>query len=273
MVGGWHSLLSIVYRGTRDYIDLAIDEGHAAAATVRAARQQLQSAFAAWPGTCEQACTDAVRSLDYQQTLFDALAAWRQAFLSYYRWLDTGDDRAWATWRDGRTRFAIAAVEHVARFGNDVTFPAFDLTSATRAVDAADRGGFARFLSAVLVIGVVALLVIGRAVGPPGRPVPANLGALGRINRLLWRVTWAPWHVQDETMDSHASVTVTLIALTLAGVLVSTLTASRARGWAAARSWYLRWSPSRSRAPLPLPVIGATAADCSPPASGPRFRE
>ena len=40
-------------------------------------------------------CADALRSLEYQETLFDALAAWRQAFLSYYRWLDTGDADAW----------------------------------------------------------------------------------------------------------------------------------------------------------------------------------
>src|SRR5262249_35351328 len=39
MVGGWHSLLSIVYRGSRDNLDVAIAEGHAAAAAVRSARQ------------------------------------------------------------------------------------------------------------------------------------------------------------------------------------------------------------------------------------------
>ena len=127
LVGGWHSLLSIVYRGSRASIDLAIEEGYAAAASVRRARQRLQAAFEqAPPGTCAAICDEALRSLEYQETLFDTLAAWRETFLSYYRWLDTGDAKAWTGWRQGRDRFAIAAAQHVARFGNDLDFPAFD---------------------------------------------------------------------------------------------------------------------------------------------------
>jgi hypothetical protein len=83
-VGGWHSLLSIVYRGSRDDVDVAIAEGHRAAAVVRTQRQALQAAFAAAaPESCARFCDEALRSLEYQETLFDALAAWRQAFLSY----------------------------------------------------------------------------------------------------------------------------------------------------------------------------------------------
>ena len=58
-VGGWHSLLSLVYRGTRDAVDAAIAEGHAAAAIVRRAREHLQAAFAAaGADACARSCDD-----------------------------------------------------------------------------------------------------------------------------------------------------------------------------------------------------------------------
>ncbi len=47
MVGGWHSLLSLVYRVTQDDIPTAIAEGHASADTVRRVREQLATVFAA----------------------------------------------------------------------------------------------------------------------------------------------------------------------------------------------------------------------------------
>ena len=46
-VGGWHSLLSLVYRGTRDAVDASIAEGHEAAAIVRRQRERVRAVFAA----------------------------------------------------------------------------------------------------------------------------------------------------------------------------------------------------------------------------------
>jgi hypothetical protein len=203
---------------------VAIEEGHAAAAVVHRVRQQLQAAFAAAsPGTCTRICDETLRSLEYQETLFDALAAWRQAFLSYYRWLDTGDAGAWNAWRDGRKRFEIAATQHVARFGRDLDFPAFDLTSATRAVTAAERGARARLFAAGLLIGVVALLGIGSPLAQ-GWGRLARFGALSRVGRLTWTTAVTPWRLGREPVDPVASVVVTLLALVLIGLLVDTLT-------------------------------------------------
>ena len=208
MVGGWHSLLSIVYRTSRDSVDIAIQEGHATAETVRRMRALLQTAVAATgQDACGRACADALRSLEYQETLFDALATWRQAFLSYYRWLDTGDARAWADWRDGRERFARAATQHVTRFGQDLDFPAFDLSSATQAVSAAERGGWERFLAGGVLIGMLSLMTIG-----------------SRIGRLTRTVATTPWRLRSERVDLASSVAVTMLALLLVGLLAGTFT-------------------------------------------------
>jgi hypothetical protein len=186
MVGGWSSLLSIVYRTSRDDVDRAIEEGHAAAAAVRRSRERLQASFAAGDrGTCGRTCDDALRSLEYQETLFDVLAAWRQAFLSYYRWLDTGDARAWAAWRTGHRLFESAAARHLARFGNDLDFPAFDLSSARRAIVAAERGAEERVLASGLLIGLATLLVIGSPFGRTSSFRTAR-GPFGGFCRLTW---------------------------------------------------------------------------------------
>src|SRR5262249_19562985 len=145
MVGGWNSLLSLVYQGTRAHVDRAIDEGHAAAEAVRRTRERLQAAVArADRTTCASVCDDALRSLEYQESLFEALATWRETFLNYYRWLDTRGPAAWAKWREGRRLFEAASLAHRERFGRDPLFPAFDLTSAARAGSLAERGRWAQ---------------------------------------------------------------------------------------------------------------------------------
>jgi hypothetical protein len=223
MVGGWHSLLSLVYRSSREDVAVAIAEGHEAAAAVRKAREHLQSAIALTDDECRRTCSDALRSLEYQETLFDVLAAWRQASLSYYRWLDTGDNDAWTQWVAGREQFKIASAEHVNRFGRDLDFPAFDLTSANEAVNAAERSVWGRGLAAAVIIGMVALLAIGSPRGQRWRR--PRLGAIEDCCRLMWTAAVTPWRLNRTSVDVGASVFVTTVALVLIGFLLVILTA------------------------------------------------
>ena len=226
MVGGWNSLLSIVYQTSRDAVDVSIAEGHAAADTVRRMRADLQTAVAGSP-ECGRVCADAVRSLEYEETLFGALAEWRQAFLSYYRWLDTGDAAAWDRWRDGRTQFARAATEHVSRFGRDLDFPAFDLTSATQAVRVAERGWWERAVAAAALIGVVALLTIGGPARPwidGGARSRITFPRVARLARLVSVTATTPWRLRSERVDAASSITLAVCVLLLVGVLAGFFT-------------------------------------------------
>jgi hypothetical protein len=211
-IGGWHSLLSIVYQGSRDAVDVALDEGDSAADRVRRARGSLQAALdAAGPDACAQFCDEARRSLEYQETLFDALAAWRHAFLNYYRWLETGDASAWTQWTVGRERFKVAEARHVERFGSDDQFPAFDLTSAEQAVAVATRSGPIRGFAAALLVAVIALLGVGRA-----QPQPrGKFEPLARAGRVTWTAAVAPWRLGREPSDLRMSVAVAMLSLTL----------------------------------------------------------
>jgi hypothetical protein len=224
MVGGWHSLLSLVYRTSRDDVGISIAEGHSAAATIRRMRVQLQTAFAGGGApACGALCMDALRSLEYEETLFDALAAWRQAFLSYYRWLDTGDAEAWTKWRDGRERFARTAARHVSRFGHDLDFPAFDLGSASQAVSIAERGGWERFVAGGVLIGMLALVKIGGSVGRRS-DAPARFARLVRFSRLTRTAATSAWRLRSEPVDQASAMAVTLLALLLVGLLAGTFT-------------------------------------------------
>ncbi len=217
VIGGWHSLLSIVYRASRHEVEVAVDEGYAAAAAVHRARQQLQEAFAAMPaGDCPplrfgeaggDVCRGAIRSLEYQETLFDVLAAWRQAFLSYYHWLDTGDTRSWDAWREGRGHFEQAAARHVAEFAHDPDFPAFDVTSAASAIAIADRTIAARLAAGVLL---AVLLLIAAGTSPVGR--------------LMRTTAIAPWRLARTSVDPRAAIAVMFVSLTIAGFIAATLT-------------------------------------------------
>jgi hypothetical protein len=166
MVGGWHSLLSLVYGASRGAVDVAIREGDAAAESVRQARIDLREAFAAaGPDRCAPFCTSALRSLEYQETLFDTLAAWRKAFLSYYRWLDRRDRADWDRWIAGRDRFVAAAARHVELFGGDADFPAFDLTSASSAIAVANRTVWVRSIAVTLIVIAIGLMVFAHGRG------------------------------------------------------------------------------------------------------------
>jgi hypothetical protein len=216
VLGGWHSLLSIVYRGSRDDVDAAIREGQEAAAAVRHARERLQAAFAAAAtataatGAACAACDGALRSLEYQETLFDALAAWRQSFLSYYHWLETGDRRSWNGWREGRARFERAAERHTGRFTGDTDFPAFDMTSATRAIAIAERATLIRWAAGVLLAAIVLILTFP-----------------SRMSRLMRMTALAPWRLgrtEAGEVDLRSTLAVSVISLVAVGFITATLT-------------------------------------------------
>src|SRR5262245_11837657 len=234
MVGGWHSLLSMVYRGSRDDVDRAISEGHEATAMVRQARRELQAAIDRAPGRCDETCDEARRSLEYQESLFDALGWWRQAFLSYYRWIETGDRESWRAWRDGRRRFEIAVNAHVVRFGHDDTFPAFDFTSAMQAVATAEHGTWTRLVAGVALISLAAVLMVGSPLARrrlPGAGASAPLG----VCRLAWTSAATPWRLAREPVGPGSAACVTVMMLVAIGTVYGTLTGF-ASGWLVAGS-------------------------------------
>ena len=95
IVDGSNSVLSTLYLASRDQIDAAIAEGFAAVDTVHRMQALLAGINPAQVSQPEL-LAKLGDSLAYETNLFETLAWYRQAFLHYYQWLDTGDPAAGA---------------------------------------------------------------------------------------------------------------------------------------------------------------------------------
>jgi hypothetical protein len=105
------------------------------------------------------------RSLEYQESLFSALAWWRSALLSWYGWLEEGDEGLRGQYAESREEMRTAAAHHLAGFGGDLDFPAYDFAPALKALERHDRNLPARDISRVLLLGgllAALVLLVGR---------------------------------------------------------------------------------------------------------------
>ena len=182
VVGDWRAVSSTVYQASRGELQATIDEGFDAVEEVRAMQAALERAA---PGLEGDPRLPAMRrSLEYQESLFSALAWWRSALLSWYGWLEEGDEGVRAQYAESREEMRLAAGHHLARFGGDLDFPAYDFAPALKALERHDRNLPARDLSRVLLLGGLlgAMVLLGvqvrRGAGEavsPGRALPSSL--------------------------------------------------------------------------------------------------
>ncbi len=216
-VGGWNSVLSTVYAQSRDRFDEAVTEGRAALDAVREQRRAVEALRARSvpdPGLLDRA----IDSLRYQESLFAALAHYREAFLQYYRWLDDRDRDSQAAWLRARESFESARARHEARWGGNLDFPAYDFAAAERGLAIAERNSAVTWFARLLLILLVTLLIAGthrvqRHTGPwPGRGVA----------RLLFLGAFAPYRIGEllaERGPPYRAVTLTVLAYCGASVL------------------------------------------------------
>jgi len=255
VVGGWSSVLASLYRSLSDDIETPIAEGREAVALTL----DMQTTLAGmaphigdhpdYPGM--------VASLAYQESLFTALADFRESFLRYYRWLDRGGDPA--PWRDAAHRFLRSADRHLAVYADDLDFPAFDFAPSMAATRTALTSGWrttaARGLAALfLVVFLLGVNWSQRRTGPyPGKRV-ARLVWLGASQPYLLaaplaRGSGALWVVSGIVLTGAVASVALLLASPAAvglGVLGLALSYSLAlaRSWRVTRSGRTPWAES-----------------------------
>lgn len=133
VVGDWSAVSSTVYRASRERLDDAIADGFDAA---REAREMRRAVEALGPRLGDDPHGVAMlRSLEYQESLFLALAWYRKALLTHYEWLDTGERAARREWRASADRFRNAAHTHATAYAGDLDFPAYDFEPALAGLD------------------------------------------------------------------------------------------------------------------------------------------
>ena len=101
IVSGDSAALSAVHHASSGRVEEAISEAdRAQAATLQMLEQARSTDPATWR---DPALRDKlIHSLEYEADLWATLGSFRQAFLSYYDWLDTGDPAAWQAWQEGK---------------------------------------------------------------------------------------------------------------------------------------------------------------------------
>src|SRR5262249_52186426 len=180
IVGGWSAVWSVIYKVIMPRVDEATRDGFAALTTVGQMKGALTRAEPGLAGRPELAA-EMRRSLDYEASLFTALAWYRVAFLAYYRWLDTGDPIAYARWQAARPQFEAYARAHMAEFDVDRNFPAFHFELGIRSAELAGRAVEARWVARALLVGLaltaMAAFTIRWLVGAPGL-----------VSEALWRI-------------------------------------------------------------------------------------
>src|SRR5262249_32935109 len=110
ILGGWRAVWSLIYRVILPRRDEANQDGVEALGSVIRMQRALERAEPALASRSELPM-QMRRSLAYEASLLTALAWYRTAFLEYYRWLDSGDSRAYARWQETLPLFESHARE------------------------------------------------------------------------------------------------------------------------------------------------------------------
>ena len=188
IVDGSNAVLSMIYFTSREQIDAAIAEGFAAVEAVHRMQALLAEVDPAQV-TQPELLAKLGDSLAYEANLFETLGWYRQAFLRYYQWLDTGDPAAGRAWREAFGQYEAQKAAHLARYEGNLDFPAFNFFSADIGMAHANRAQTMAWLARLWLAVLVLLLVAGS--GPVARRTPTYPGKTGL--RALWLALTAPW--------------------------------------------------------------------------------
>ncbi|MCB9462167.1 MAG: hypothetical protein H6682_00570 [Candidatus Eisenbacteria bacterium] len=198
MLSGWQSITSQIYSACRGRVDEAVADGYEALDVVKEMRASLSPTDpnSSDPNSSDSNSIEALRaSLDYEISLFEVLATYRETFLRYYVWLEDGGSKD--AWLEARREFVAAAKDHRVAYSDRVDFPAWELRSALNAAELASQGEEARWLARGLLCVFLATLAMGSSVVQKRTPSFAGMKAA----RYVWTATVHPWQVSQFGKD------------------------------------------------------------------------
>lgn len=198
IVSGDSAALSAVHHASSGRVEEAISEAdRAQAATLQMLEQARSTDPATWR---DPALRDKlIHSLEYEADLWATLGSFRQAFLSYYDWLDTGDPAAWQAWQEGKREYDAAVAGHVSTYGQDLDTPAYSFFAVDAGLAHAQRTRSAQVVTAAVIVAILGLVLLG---GPLGRRWRSS--ALGTAAHGLLLGLTRPWRLADQTAGPGA---------------------------------------------------------------------
>ncbi len=223
IVSGDTAALSAVHHVTDGRVAEAIALGEQATA---GARQMLATVQATDPATWHdpELRDRMIHSLEYEVDLFGTLSAYRTAFLSYYKWLDTGDTASWDRWLTARTEYESAVQTHLATYTGDLDTPAYSFFAVEAGMAHADRTTSSRVVTAGVLLAILALFLLGTGLGRRW-----HRGGLGAAARGLLLGAVRPWRLVEDPAPPRSRSASVLVVLTTVTLLV--LSRGAFSGW------------------------------------------
>jgi hypothetical protein len=212
ILAGDSASLASIYFTARDELDAAIAEGFEAVEVAQGMRElaaRIDPARVSDPALL----AGLIESLEYEIDLFTTLAWYRRLFLRYYQWIDTGSAESRRDWQEAHARFLEQRDRHVARYGTDLDFPAFNFFASDTGLAHATRAEPLAWLARGLLGMLVILFVAG---GLVARRAPSRPGRRGLI--ALLRAWAVPFRGPPQHELRASDVAVVLGALVLLGL-------------------------------------------------------
>ncbi|KQP69365.1 hypothetical protein ASF40_15880 [Microbacterium sp. Leaf288] len=209
-------LYSIVRDSGADGVEAAIGDGAEAVVAVEQMRELVSETDAAtWRSPEMRAAF--LDTLDYELDTLRLLESYRAMILHQGQWHDTLSPEAHARWDSDRVAYEERAAEHLAKYGGNLDYPAFNLTAAQLGVERAMRDEPMAWVARVLLVLALAWVVIGmlaartRLVAKPGAAAA----------RATWIASTRPWRARESTLGM-LELDRWLLLIVPAGLLVAT---------------------------------------------------
>ena len=209
-------LYSIVRDSGADGVEAAIGDGAEAVVAVEQMRELVSETDAAtWRSPEMRAAF--LDTLDYELDTLRLLESYRAMILHQGQWHDTLSPKAHAQWDSDRVAYEERAAEHLAKYGGNLDYPAFNLTAAQLGVERAVRDEPMAWVARVLLVLALAWVVIGmlaartRLVAKPGAAAA----------RATWIASTRPWRARESTLGM-LELDRWLLLIVPAGLLVAT---------------------------------------------------
>ncbi|MCK4751676.1 MAG: hypothetical protein KAT15_31685 [Bacteroidales bacterium] len=160
ILGASSAVFSNIYYITRDHFQEVIDEGFNAVKGAISLKDMLLEVRSRVTENVED-YDRLIASVEYEIELFRLLDYYRQFFMNYYRWIDTGDPRAKTAYKVAMGQCKAVMNYHGEKYGGDLSTLGMDFDEAATGIEVAEQTPSSVRWARVTVFVAIFLLIMG----------------------------------------------------------------------------------------------------------------
>ncbi|MCK4749767.1 MAG: hypothetical protein KAT15_22080, partial [Bacteroidales bacterium] len=160
ILGASSAVFSNIYYITRDHLQEVVDEGFEAVQGAIALKEvllEVKDRVTANPDDFDRL----IASVDYEIELFRLLDYYRQFFMHYYHWIETGDRQSGAKYKLAMGQFKAMVQYHEEKFHGNLNTLGMDFEEAKKGITVMENAGMSIRWARVVVVVALFLLVMG----------------------------------------------------------------------------------------------------------------